>query len=76
MINNNRSWGIQAKKCLESAPVERVHLPENGSNTMVIVNTSVMGKPIIRVGLLTWPTSCGCLGCAVEADKREVPDVD
>ena len=38
--------------------------------------TSVMGKPMLRVGLLAWATSCGGLGCAVAADKREVPDVD
>ena len=36
----------------------------------------VMGKPMFRVGLLAWATSCGGLGCAVTADKREVPDVD
>ena len=36
-----------------------------------------MGKPMLRVGLLVWATSCGGLGCAVAADKkREVPDVD
>ena len=33
-------------------------------------------KPMLRVGLLAWATSCGGLGCAVTADKREVPDVD
>ena len=32
---------------------------------------------MLRVGLLAWATSCGGLGCAVAADKREeVPDVD
>ena len=30
---------------------------------------------MLRVGLLVWATSCGVLGCAVAADKREVPDV-
>ena len=35
-----------------------------------------MGKPMLRVGLLAWATSCGGLGCAVAVDKREVPDVD
>ena len=35
---------------------------------------SVMGKPMLRVGLLAWATSCGGLGCTVAADKREVPD--
>ena len=37
---------------------------------------TVMGKPMLRVGLLAWATSCGGLGCAVAADKREVPGVD
>ena len=36
----------------------------------------VMGKPMLRVGLLASATSCVGLGCAVAADKREVPDVD
>ena len=31
---------------------------------------------MLRVGLLAWGTSCRGLGCAVAADKREVPDVD
>ena len=31
---------------------------------------------MLRVGLLTWATSCGGLGCAVADDKREVPDDD
>ena len=31
---------------------------------------------MLRVGLLAWATSCGGLGCAVAADKRQVPDVD
>ena len=35
-----------------------------------------MGKPMIRVGLLAWATSCGGLGCAVVAAKVEVPGVD
>ena len=35
-----------------------------------------MGKPMLRVGLLAWATSCGGLDCAVAADNREVPDVD
>ena len=35
-----------------------------------------MGKPVLRVGLLAWATSCGGLGYAVAANKREVPDVD
>ena len=30
---------------------------------------------MLRVGLLVWATSCGGLGCAVAADKREVPGV-
>ena len=34
-----------------------------------------MGKPMLRVGLLARTTSCGGLGCAVAADKGEVPDV-
>ena len=36
----------------------------------------MMGRPMLRVGLLTWPTSCRGLGCAVAADKIEVPGVD
>ena len=36
----------------------------------------LMGKPMLGVGLLACATSCGGLGCAVTADKREVPDVD
>ena len=40
------------------------------------LNTNVMGKPMLRVGLLAWATSCGGLGCAVAADKIEVPGVD
>ena len=39
-------------------------------------NPPPMGKPMLRVGLLAWATSCVGLGCAVAADKREVPDVD
>ena len=35
-----------------------------------------MGKPMLRIGLLAWATSCGGLGCAVAADKKEAPDVD
>ena len=35
-----------------------------------------MGKPMLGVGLLAWPTSCGGLDCAVAADKIEVPGVD
>ena len=31
---------------------------------------------MLRVGLLAWAASCGGLGRAVAADKREVPDVD
>ena len=38
--------------------------------------SGLMGKPMLRVGLLAWATSCGGFGCAVAADKREVPDVD
>ena len=36
----------------------------------------MMGKPMLKVSLLAWATSCGGLGCAVAADKRDVPDVD
>ena len=35
-----------------------------------------MSTLLVQVGLLAWATSCGGLGCAVAADKREVPDVD
>ena len=35
-----------------------------------------MGKLMLRVGLFTWVTSCGGLGCAVAADEKEVPGVD
>ena len=31
---------------------------------------------MLRVSLLASATSCGGLGCAVAADKREVSDVD
>ena len=31
---------------------------------------------MLMVGLLAWATSCGGLGCAVAAEKREVSDVD
>ena len=31
---------------------------------------------MLRVGLLARATSCGGLGCAVAADKGEVPHVD
>ena len=31
---------------------------------------------MLRVGFLPWATSGGGLGCAVAADKTQVPDVD
>ena len=36
----------------------------------------MMGKPMLRIGLLAWATSCRGLDCAVAADKIEIPGVD
>ena len=43
---------------------------------MPVRETVLMGRPMLRVGLLAWPTLCGRLGFAVAADKIEVPGVD